>query len=204
MNSRDCYSIAWKNLFQQCSGGGSVEEVSEADLSHLLRRIFHGTTTYETTCMECGNVSARTEGFMDLNLPISPPVLRVEEDREEGNGCKKRAKSRTVQGEFSKQSMFRQADTTVQICLDQYLQPEFLDGDNQYFCEKCNRKQNAKRIPQLTGLPPVLNVRLSRYVFDREKFVKKNLQKRSFFRLCSLLIVTTMTTSLNATHCVLS
>jgi ubiquitin C-terminal hydrolase len=159
--------------FQQCSEGGSGGEIPGADLSHLLRRIFHGTTTYETTCMECGNVSARTEGFMDLNLPISPPVLKVDGDSEDENGCKKRAKSGTIQGGFAKQNMVRQADTTVQICLNQYLQAEFLDGDNQYFCEKCNRKQNAKRIPRMTGLPPVLNVQLSRYVFDREKFVKK-------------------------------
>jgi Ubiquitin carboxyl-terminal hydrolase len=159
--------------FQQCSSGDSGEEGSEPDLSDLLRRIFHGTTTYETTCMECQKVSTRTEGFMDLNLPIVAPIS---DKSEIGNGHRsKRFKSGTIEAAFDKQNGNKKPDTSVQICLDQYLEAEYLDGDNQYFCENCNHKQDAQRITKLTGLPPVLNVQLSRYVFDREKFVKKKL-----------------------------
>jgi ubiquitin C-terminal hydrolase len=133
--------------FQQCDNDG--------DLANLLQRIFHGVTTYETICMTCGNSSERSEGFMDLNLPI---IKRPKE------------KATTIKALFAKN-----VDTDVQYCLDQYTCAELLEGDNQYLCSACDCKRDAKRILKLTELPPVLNVQLSRYVFDRAKFVKKKL-----------------------------
>jgi ubiquitin carboxyl-terminal hydrolase 48 len=133
--------------FQQCDNGG--------DLANLLQRIFHGLTTYETICMTCGNSSERSEGFMDLNLPI---MKRPKE------------KNSTIKDAFGKG-----VDTDVQYCLDQYTCAELLEGDNQYFCSTCKCKQDAKRVMKLTELPPVLNVQLSRYVFDRTQYVKKKL-----------------------------
>ena len=46
-------------------------------------------------------------------------------------------------------------------------QEEKLDGDNQYYCTQCNSKQNAARYIELHSLPPVLNLQLLRFVFDR-------------------------------------
>ncbi|KAG7352741.1 ubiquitin carboxyl-terminal hydrolase [Nitzschia inconspicua] len=165
--------------FQQCSNGALEGESKEAGLSDLLKRIFHGTITYETTCMKCNKVSSRTEGFMDLNLPIVPPVRKPGRN----DNTKKRHKPGTIEEGFATQrngncNKDKPSDTDAQMCLDQYLQAELLDGENQYFCETCKSKQDAKRVPKLTGLPPVLNVQLSRYVFDREKFVKKKLTDR--------------------------
>jgi ubiquitin carboxyl-terminal hydrolase 48 len=182
--------------FQQCSVNSSVAGSShenssnENGLGKLLQRIFHGTTTYETICMKCGKTSVRSEGFMDLNLPI---VQRqhFEEDEtddadniESNNGGekdgqafvkRKRRKKGMLEKAFEKQRKNSLGDTDVQYCFDQYTKPETLDGDNQYFCDACNCKQDAKRVMTLTELPPVLNIQLSRYVFDREKFIKKKL-----------------------------
>jgi len=169
--------------FQQCSGevgtGGD-------DLGRLLQRIFHGTTTYETTCMECDKISVRSEGFMDLNLPIVRRKQNEENDTNISDGSnnigkedvavvskRKRLKTGTI-----KQAFKKCVDTDVQYCLDQYTKAEMLDGDNKYFCDYCKCKQNAKRAMILTELPPVLNIQLSRYVFDREKFVKKKLMDK--------------------------
>ena len=134
------------------------------DLSNLLQRIFHGVTTYETVCLTCQAVSARQEGFMDLNLPI---VKRETKKNEKEVG----PHQTTILEALGKGMV----DTDVQYCLEQYLCAEMLDGDNQYFCSTCNCKRDARRSMKLTELPPVLNVQLSRYVFDREKFVKKKL-----------------------------
>lgn len=158
--------------FQQCSNFRPEGSGQEPDLSDLLRRIFHGTTTYETTCMKCNNVSLKTEGFMDLNLPIVAPVSKPPE-----NGKGKKIDG-TIEAAFAKQAKGSQIDTNVQACLDQYLEAELMDGDNKYFCEICKSLQAAKRVPKLTGLPPVLNVQLSRYVFDREKLIKKKLSDK--------------------------
>jgi ubiquitin C-terminal hydrolase len=34
---------------------------------------------------------------------------------------------------------------SVQACCDAHFVPEILEGENQYLCEKCNRKVDAKR-----------------------------------------------------------
>lgn len=48
-----------------------------------------------------------------------------------------------------------------------HLQEEKLDGENRYFCESCQSKQNATRRIKLNSLPPTLNLQLMRFVFDR-------------------------------------
>ena len=46
------------------------------------------------------------------------------------------------------------------------LAPEELCGDNQYFCEYCNKKADATRQLCLQQLPPYLCLSLQRFVFD--------------------------------------
>lgn len=46
-------------------------------------------------------------------------------------------------------------------------QEEKLEGDNRYFCESCQSKQNATRRIRLLSLPCTLNLQLMRFVFDR-------------------------------------
>lgn len=48
-----------------------------------------------------------------------------------------------------------------------FRQEEKLEGDNRYFCENCQSKQNATRKIRLLKLPPTLNLQLMRFVFDR-------------------------------------
>ena len=143
--------------FQQCSGQGEKE-----DLSQLLPKLFHGVTTYETTCLKCQNTTERSEGFMDLNLPIVHP------DKDEAD--RKKSGQTKITDTF-----VGTAETNVQHCLNRYICAESLSGDNQYSCECCQGKRDAIRSITFRELPPLLNVQLSRYVFDRKKFVKKKL-----------------------------
>jgi len=178
--------------FQQCSTSSDDARnrnhngTGRGDLSRLLQRIFHGTTTYETICMKCGNTSVRSEGFMDLNLPIIQRQPGDEEfmedsDNNEKDGpalVKRKGRKGPIETAFRKQRKGTIEGTDVQYCFDQYTETEILDGDNQYLCEVCESKQDAKRVMTLTELPPVLNIQLSRYVFDREKFIKKKLMDK--------------------------
>lgn len=172
--------------FQQCGSvadGDCSNNRDVGDLSQLLERIFRGTTTYETTCKNCGKTSARSEDFTDLNLPIvRRPSQKAEDFVSESAGdnakgdhsgrTKKRTKG-LVDTAFGKT-----ADTDVQYCFDKYATAEVLEGDNQYHCSYCDSKQDAERVLRLTKLPPVLNVQLSRYVFDRVKLVKEKLMDK--------------------------
>ncbi len=169
--------------FQQCSDMGNGDCSGSRDLAHLLERIFRGTTTYATTCKKCGRTSARSEDFTDLNLPIVRRPLEEDKDfvgEGTGDGVKgdQNVRTKTRTKGLIDSALGRKSDSDVQYCFDKYATVEVLDGDNQYHCSNCDSKQDAERVLTLTKLPPVLNVQLSRYVFDRVKFVKKKLMDK--------------------------
>ena len=142
--------------FQQCAKISKEQE----SLGTLLPSLFQGIMTYATTCLKCKHTKQRNEQFMDLNLPIVQRSAVVP----------KKTGQQTLQ-----ESLSCKGDTDVQFCLDQYLFQEKLTGDNQYLCDQCHCKQDATRQVVFSELPPVLNLQLCRYVFDREKFVKTKL-----------------------------
>ncbi|XP_071805527.1 ubiquitin carboxyl-terminal hydrolase 48-like [Asterias amurensis] len=73
-------------------------------------------------------------------------------------------------------------------CLGEFLQDEHLEGSNQYLCDCCKTKQNATRRIQLLSLPPVLNIQLLRFIFDRQTGTKKKLN--SFIQFPEVLDMT--------------
>ena len=54
----------------------------------------------------------------------------------------------------------------VQSGLREMLQPEQMNGDEQYSCDCCGRKTDAERGVELTKLPKILTVQLKRFGFD--------------------------------------
>ena len=99
---------------------------------------------------------------MELSIPIVDHCTEVEssERKTTGGGSKKLSKA-------EKKTPAAGGDVDVQQCVDAYLHPESLEGDNQYECSKCKKKCDATRSMTMVKLPPVLNVQLARYVFDR-------------------------------------
>ena len=59
-----------------------------------------------------------------------------------------------------------------------HFNPESLEGDNQYHCERCGKKVDAERRLKIVKAPPVLQVQLLRYVYDRVTWEKKKLRDR--------------------------
>ncbi|XP_067929195.1 ubiquitin carboxyl-terminal hydrolase 48-like isoform X2 [Watersipora subatra] len=86
--------------------------------------------------------------------------------------CK--TESRTS-SEFNELDLSIEGLATLADCMKSFLQVEKLTGDNQYFCSNCLSKQNATRRIELQNLPPVLNIQLLRFVFDRKTGRKKKL-----------------------------
>uniref|UniRef100_A0A147BGD4 Ubiquitin carboxyl-terminal hydrolase 48 n=1 Tax=Ixodes ricinus TaxID=34613 RepID=A0A147BGD4_IXORI len=64
----------------------------------------------------------------------------------------------------------------LEQALNEFLQEERLEGSNQYHCEVCGGMRNAVRRIQLQRLPPVLNLQLLRFVFDRATGCKKKIK----------------------------
>jgi ubiquitin carboxyl-terminal hydrolase 40 len=60
---------------------------------------------------------------------------------------------------------------------------EDLTGDNQYFCEVCQMKTDAKRGMQLKQLPPILTFSLSRFEYDYERDERKKISTKVAYPL---------------------
>jgi len=56
--------------------------------------------------------------------------------------------------------------------LDTMIKGDTLDGDNAYYCERCNKKVSALKRVSLKKLPDYLIVTLKRFEFDYEKMMK--------------------------------
>eukprot|EP01033_Poteriospumella_lacustris_P009379 gene9379-6720_t len=51
-------------------------------------------------------------------------------------------------------------------CIEMFLRPEILDGDNKYFCEKYDKKVDAIKGLKFGRLPQIMSVQLKRFVYD--------------------------------------
>ena len=52
--------------------------------------------------------------------------------------------------------------------LDQFVRGELLEGDNAYYCEKCNAKRSAVKRMSIRKLPKTLVIQLKRFHYDHE------------------------------------
>ncbi len=74
---------------------------------------------------------------------------------------------------FEREQSFMALNLTVksnnlQESLDQFVRGELLEGDNAYFCEKCQEKRNAIKRMCIRTLPHTLVIQLKRFHYDWE------------------------------------
>ncbi|XP_061641899.1 ubiquitin carboxyl-terminal hydrolase 48 isoform X4 [Phyllopteryx taeniolatus] len=89
--------------------------------------------------------------------------------------CNECGRSSALPSRFYELELNIQGHKNLTECVTEFLKDEKLDGDNRYFCESCQSKQNATRRIRLHSLPPTLNLQLMRFVFDRQTGHKKKL-----------------------------
>lgn len=56
--------------------------------------------------------------------------------------------------------------TSLNEALNAFVEPETLNGNNQYFCEKCNKKCDALKGLKFLTFPKILTLQLKRFDFD--------------------------------------
>lgn len=119
-------------------------------LKDHVPNLFRGKTSYITTCQKCKHASRRTSDFYELELPIESTA-------------------------------HRRAHESVEQCVRVYEDTvETLEGDNQYFCERCNAKQDAERHVEVDAAPEFLTLQLMRFSYDREKCAKTKVKHSVF------------------------
>lgn len=74
------------------------------------------------------------------------------------------------------------AYSSVEEALNAFVQPETLDGSNQYFCEKCNKKCNAHKGLKFISFPYLLTLQLKRFDFDYTTMHRIKLNDRMTFQ----------------------
>ncbi|XP_034952532.1 ubiquitin carboxyl-terminal hydrolase 47 [Chelonus insularis] len=73
------------------------------------------------------------------------------------------------------------AYNSVEEALRAFVQPETLEGVNQYFCETCNKKCNAHKGLKFTKFPYLLTLHLKRFDFDYNTFHRIKLNDKVTF-----------------------
>uniref|UniRef100_A0A3Q0RJ62 Ubiquitin carboxyl-terminal hydrolase 48 n=1 Tax=Amphilophus citrinellus TaxID=61819 RepID=A0A3Q0RJ62_AMPCI len=89
--------------------------------------------------------------------------------------CNQCGRSSALPSRFYELELNIQGHKNLTECVTEFLKEEKLEGENRYFCESCQSKQNATRRIRLHSLPPTLNLQLMRFVFDRQTGHKKKL-----------------------------
>ncbi|KAK0085214.1 hypothetical protein PV325_005589 [Microctonus aethiopoides] len=73
------------------------------------------------------------------------------------------------------------AYNSVEEAMRAFVQPETLDGVNQYFCETCNKKCDAHKGLKFTKFPYILTLHLKRFDFDYNTFHRIKLNDKVTF-----------------------
>jgi len=140
-----------------------------------LKDVFSGHLQNETTCLRCGFVSKVLNRFQDLSLHIPEKDL-VDRTVQERNAAPPPRPnflySLTNAIGLTQQSM------TLDICLHSFCTSEELIDSERYYCEKCKKKVNAKKVMCLATLPEVLVLHIKRFNYDAGFWggSKKNVQ----------------------------
>ncbi|XP_072321546.1 ubiquitin carboxyl-terminal hydrolase 47 isoform X2 [Eucyclogobius newberryi] len=74
-----------------------------------------------------------------------------------------------------------QAYGSVEEALQAFVQPETLDGPNQYFCERCKKKCDARKGLRFLHFPYLLTLQLKRFDFDYTTMHRIKLNDRMTF-----------------------
>lgn len=102
-------------------------------------------------CLNCGTESSRTDTYLDVPLVIkgmkNPFPNHFAHVTKKGFGETK-------------------AVGSIEEALFKFIEPEVLNGTNQYHCSKCNSPQDARKGLSFTSFPYLLTLQLKRFDFD--------------------------------------
>ena len=72
---------------------------------------------------------------------------------------------------------------SLEMAFMNFIKPENLDGDNKYFCEKCNKKVKAEKYTSFELFPKILFLQLGRFYYDFSTDEREKINDRVPFPL---------------------
>ncbi|KAL6867275.1 hypothetical protein ACP4OV_015299 [Aristida adscensionis] len=97
------------------------------------------------------------------------------------SSCGKDSEASSKMEDFYELELNIKGLNNLEESLNDYFSEEALDGENQYFCESCQKRVDATRCIKLRSLPPVVNFQLKRYVFLPKTTTKKKISSSFSF-----------------------
>ncbi|SCV68974.1 BQ2448_1994 [Microbotryum intermedium] len=77
---------------------------------------------------------------------------------------------------FNELEVTLKANSALEARIAESLGDERMEGDNQYYCDLCQKKRDAIRYTRLDSLPPVLHFSLLRFVYSLKQGTRKKSQ----------------------------
>ena len=151
---QDCQEF-WTLLHYSLDAG--LQKLSDKSFARLMRSSFVGQTSYKTVCKKCKQLSASSQTMHDFQI--------LELEVKDAGGKKKGAQA------------------TLQTSLETLLEEELLEGDNKYFCQHCDSRQDAARRTEINSLPQHLILQLKRFRYDLKTFERKKIKANFSFPL---------------------
>eukprot|EP00041_Stephanoeca_diplocostata_P007106 m.97948 g.97948 ORF g.97948 m.97948 type:complete len:765 (+) comp16733_c1_seq8:244-2538(+) len=156
----------------------------------IVDDVLQASNVTRTTCLRCGTVSSRSCGMRMLQLAL-PTAATRQRDKSKGVASSS-VGSRTwaavndtsvcrwlwqawdiVVGVLPVSQVLEAAAftgdndvSTLEQCMRMHFMAETMSGDNQYHCEKCGGKADAKIEEVLADVPKVLMITLKRFKYS--------------------------------------
>lgn len=134
-----------------------VEEEEEQEQERIpakclstIEKTFTGLLTTTYKCLTCGWKSRNVDSFRDLQLSF-PDVK---------NDCA--------------------SNYSVQDLIEYYCSPEKLDGENQYFCDRCKKLSDAERYINVVDAPKNMILTLKHFKYDQKHHMRAKLMHKVF------------------------
>lgn len=143
----------------------------EPEIRLSIDRLFRGKEAYITQCNTCGHRSVNICDLFELVSQSTcyslPFWIFFFNNNKKGHTNSWNIKIRSIILVFLSfacaQPLNIASCKSVQECLSRYIREEILQGEEQYECEKCQRKRDAVRKVELIAedMPPFLNLQVS-------------------------------------------
>ncbi|CAO3575229.1 unnamed protein product [Mortierella alpina] len=190
------HDLAFRDAIYRCHFGKNAESSMNAlyQLQLLFTHLDHGAknvynplalvsslkldTTMQQDAQEFGNLFM---ACIDNQLQSQSDVLLREFIKEQFQGhyqyqttCKNCKTTSVRSCVFYELLLNIKNNCTLMDCLEEFVEPELLVGEDRYACSTCGSLQDASREIKLQALPPVLNIQLMRFVYDGQSSKRKS------------------------------
>lgn len=136
------------------------------EASSVISDLFQGQLLSEITCLKCGSVSVKQEPFYDLSLELPKEKTLKKVEQERGHVAASGGGGWLGLGTVLQYVGLMSSPIAIETCLHSFcVSEELLKGD-QYKCEKCKEKVDAKKTLAISVLPEILCLHIKRFAHN--------------------------------------